>query len=574
MIREKDNIRLGQDVLDKISKLPKPNRYYIYSAFWLCITILCNISFTGILVLLVLLLTECVDDVNAVLVGCAFPVLCIFLLGVSAISRRLYIDKICCWKRANYPNTYEKEGGINVVYQEEIKHIVDSVYNKWEDNLVSEDVLLNKLHDWEKTFVELECGRMYPTMGKGILKEMKKIKIPLYYYNNCYTKDDYLDIILGCGISDYQSTLNNVIFPSNVAYDIKELVSKIECDIIDKKGVGNVRYYTVLRDSSHYVVFLYKYSSEDDIMDICTPDFLHDLMPLGRVSVVAIHKEYSKDDFRRRCLGIKNKVIFDNRLPCIQKELTKWNKLCGYPYYYFYNYYPNSVNVSAFKHCYRHNSIKDTIFKFKDSSPSKRQYNHEYRTAYGEIIDIVARKIISVLDIESSSLQGKTQSSGGEVMGSIFKIEAFGGKPNFEDWNSVFGSVFFVCIPSNSEIVNECRLKEFSNEVCYKTGMNDAFRYVKGYGDNVPKHLGGKGLSGVLLDKKYFAGKNVVIFDDIVTSGNTMSKMITALEACGANILFIVSIARTQHNVSEYHPIDFDDVFVDKYFYHDGRNKF
>ena len=87
--------------------------------------------------------------------------------------------------------------------------------------------------------------------------------------------------------------------------------------------------------------------------------------------------------------------------------------------------------------------------------------------------------------------------------------------------------------------------------------MDNAFQYVKGISDELPKHMGGKGLLAIDLDKSYFAGKKVVVFDDIVTHGTTMSKMIDALNKCGATVLFIISLAKTTTIISE-HPVNLD----------------
>lgn len=65
--------------------------------------------------------------------------------------------------------------------------------------------------------------------------------------------------------------------------------------------------------------------------------------------------------------------------------------------------------------------------------------------------------------------------------------------------------------------------------------------------DATPKHLGGDGNPTIEINSNYFRGKYVVLFDDIITSGRSMSRMKSLLESAGANVICGLSIGKTKH---------------------------
>lgn len=522
-----------QEILDEVSKLKKPNKYKLYAAGRATITVLCCIALLGLVGFLVYLAVDAgwFDDSSGFLFVVGFIAVAAVVSAIIKIWELLYFEKISEWKRRNYPKTHSD-------YHKEIQAISDLYYDKWESFIKSEECVPSWLREWGKAFVVLEYNRVSPEKTKT-----KKVEIPFFYQDNYYQKEDYKDVLSGIGMPNGEQLVKEVINPSPVSdqylttdlaiktITAKSIFSKI---FILSKGLKEIstdnrlRYYLNSNNGLQNVILLDKYSSTKDVADFCTPGFIQNLIPSKRLTIIAVHKEYSKEEFESECIRRKNAVLFEERIPIIQKELANWGHLIGYPYYYFYNYYPKSVPDINFKD----SQIKETIFKFKDSSPANRMVfgkfiRSEYRNAYDRIVNLVSSKICSTI----------------------------GG--------SALSQVSFVCIPSSSAAKTKDRLEEFYEMVCSRTGMDNAFQYVHGEGENV-KHLGGTGLSQIQLNKRYFSGRKVVIFDDIVTSGNTMRKMVNALKECGAEILFIISIARTHHHIFS-HPIESDPIFQHKY---------
>lgn len=111
--------------------------------------------------------------------------------------------------------------------------------------------------------------------------------------------------------------------------------------------------------------------------------------------------------------------------------------------------------------------------------------------------------------------------------------------------------VVLACIPARSQWLTARRYALFSREVCRLTGMDNAYRHIKvcGHRDgrhNICKgeHLANASYS-VLLNASFFIGKRVIIFDDLITRGNTANSFADMLRKAGADVLGAVFLAHT-----------------------------
>lgn len=104
----------------------------------------------------------------------------------------------------------------------------------------------------------------------------------------------------------------------------------------------------------------------------------------------------------------------------------------------------------------------------------------------------------------------------------------------------------FICIPASTVISNIYRYKHFSDEVCKALGMSNSFDHVKIITEKEPKHISGiETFSELQFDLEYFKDRSFVVFDDVVTKGNSMRRFIAQLESLGANVVACISIAQT-----------------------------
>ena len=119
--------------------------------------------------------------------------------------------------------------------------------------------------------------------------------------------------------------------------------------------------------------------------------------------------------------------------------------------------------------------------------------------------------------------------------------------------NNTFGEklqlLTLVCIPGSSAEKTEARYKVFSNRLCSMTGMGNAYNHINVIRCGEEKKFGGQGIetSNLSFDTDFFTNKNVIIFDDIITKGESMLRFKRKLEALGATVIAGVSIGKTTH---------------------------
>lgn len=104
-----------------------------------------------------------------------------------------------------------------------------------------------------------------------------------------------------------------------------------------------------------------------------------------------------------------------------------------------------------------------------------------------------------------------------------------------------------VCIPAASKVNNDARFKDFSERLSNVTGMYNAFGHIQVMQDATPKHLGGTGTPVLHFDENFFKDRYVLLFDDVITRGNSMLRFKSKLEMLGATVIAGVSIGKTTH---------------------------
>lgn len=113
----------------------------------------------------------------------------------------------------------------------------------------------------------------------------------------------------------------------------------------------------------------------------------------------------------------------------------------------------------------------------------------------------------------------------------------------------------FVCIPASTEERTQMRYEQFAQEVCKATQMANAYKHIKMEGERlaIHEHKVCKTLSKVQVlkfDRRFFNGRKVIIFDDVITKGKSFATMVEYLEEMGAVVVGGIFLAATafQHN--------------------------
>ncbi len=113
-----------------------------------------------------------------------------------------------------------------------------------------------------------------------------------------------------------------------------------------------------------------------------------------------------------------------------------------------------------------------------------------------------------------------------------------------------------VCIPASSATKTELRYAEFSRRICEETGMMNAYDRITVVSSTSEKKFGGSGIStdNLSFDRSYFRGRYILLFDDVITKGESMLRFKRKMEELGANVIAGFSIGRTKHE----RPDDFE----------------
>lgn len=109
-----------------------------------------------------------------------------------------------------------------------------------------------------------------------------------------------------------------------------------------------------------------------------------------------------------------------------------------------------------------------------------------------------------------------------------------------------------VCIPASTRCAHVRRWKRFSQLLCWMTGASDGFEHVTVSGSRKRAHVTGEYelctniKRYIRIDEAFFRGRDVVVVDDIYTTGQSSSAFIDAMKAAGANVVLALFLAKTR----------------------------
>ena len=193
-----------------------------------------------------------------------------------------------------------------------------------------------------------------------------------------------------------------------------------------------------------------------------------------------------------------------NSLPaCVESWRSHSNS--SLKHIYFYDYYPYSK--------YKENASDGmweawrTVWHFKND-PSKNVSCFEHDRALRTITNLVEKALRS----------------------------AFGTKTEY---------LTLVCLTASTQRKTELRYKEFADKVCKDLNMTNAYPHIRVFEDGSAKHDGGDGTRQVSYDNYFFKGKNIVLFDDVRTTGNSLEQERRTMEGFGAKVICAITIAQT-----------------------------
>lgn len=110
-----------------------------------------------------------------------------------------------------------------------------------------------------------------------------------------------------------------------------------------------------------------------------------------------------------------------------------------------------------------------------------------------------------------------------------------------------------VCVPASTQCAHIRRWKRFSQLLCSRTGAIDGFSHIKVLGNRKRAHITKEyelatDIKHLLsFDAEFFRGRNVLVIDDIYTTGRSANAFIYAVEAAGANVRMALFLGKTRN---------------------------
>lgn len=196
----------------------------------------------------------------------------------------------------------------------------------------------------------------------------------------------------------------------------------------------------------------------------------------------------------------------------LAKNVQDWEYLYDDFYYtWLFYYYPTTCDFDASKEEWN-NRYK--VWDFKND-PEKHISPQDHEDTLGEIIPQIKQKLSDTFGEEY--LQFLT----------------------------------LVCLPASTTAKNKARYEEFSQRLCDVTGMENAYNYIHivkdGMSKKDPSNMTGRSIQPKVSFEDRFSDKYVLLFDDVITKGDTMLRYKSLMEKMGATVVGGFTIGKTKH---------------------------
>lgn len=220
-----------------------------------------------------------------------------------------------------------------------------------------------------------------------------------------------------------------------------------------------------------------------------------------RKQIAAEEEKKRKEEERKRAKEKAKETLIE--------AVSSWDTLIGGLHYsYLFYYYPTTCDFEATEEEWANRWI---VWDFKNT-PGKT-YAADHEEALSKAIPMVKHKLISTFGMDNLKY------------------------------------LTLVCIPASSQIKTEARYEEFSTRICEETGLINAYPHISVVAEREERHLGGTGMNTNQLsfDEDFFKDKYVLLFDDIITRGDSMRTLKRKMESLGATVVGGLSLGKTKH---------------------------
>lgn len=209
----------------------------------------------------------------------------------------------------------------------------------------------------------------------------------------------------------------------------------------------------------------------------------------------------------------------------LQGAVSTWDTLLGgLKYSFLFFYYPTTCDFEATEEEWYYRRL---VWDFKNSPGKTSPVAHQI--ALGKAVPMIKNKLFETFNADNLK------------------------------------QLTLVCIPASSQVKTKARYEEFSNRICNETEMINAFPHISVVTEREERHLGGTSMntSQLSFDEDFFKGKYVLLFDDVITRGDSMRTFKRKMESLGAIVVGGLSLGKTKHErpVQGSIPQPFNPVF-------------
>lgn len=287
--------------------------------------------------------------------------------------------------------------------------------------------------------------------------------------------------------------------------------------------------------SDDYIIIFDITTCNDEMKKLCENIINYDNNSHPVITYISLLKAFDRDEMislidreNQRQAKLKEEREKEERAKKnLVESVSSWDVLVGGLHYsYLFYYYPTTCDFEATEEEWSNRWI---IWDFKNTPGKTSTADHQ--EALDKAIPMLKDKLLTTFEAEGLKY------------------------------------LTLVCIPASSQAKTKARYEEFSDRICGETGMINAYSHISVVTEREERHLGGSGMNTNQLsfDEDFFKGKYVLLFDDVITRGDSMRTFKSKMEALGAIVVGGLSLGKTKHerpiqaNIPRS-PFEFDDL--------------
>ena len=379
---------------------------------------------------------------------------------------------------------------------------LDYTYLPQYKEMASNFLRLKNKSRYIKSGVYMEIAKFIKEVAEFYCKNQDETITVLFNYD----KDWDIDVLR----SHYKSLLTIL---SSEEYDSR--VTCLETNILDDYDKVNTENRILLTDD---VILIIDITTEnDELRNLCKKIITYDKKSHPVITYISLLKAFDRDEMtslidkeKKRQEQIRaEKEKEEIAKQSLVNSVSSWESLVGgLKYSYLFYYYPTTCDFEATEEEW---SNRWLVWDFKNTPGKTSSSDHD--KALAKIIPMVKNKLATTFGADNLKY------------------------------------LTFVCIPASSQLKTQARYEEFSNRLCEELGMINAYTHITVIKEKEERRSGGTSINTAMLsfDEDFFKGKYVLLFDDIITRGDSMRTFSRKMQSLGAKVVAGISLGKTKH---------------------------